>query len=79
MHTYIYIHMSLFIIVQGRGGFRTRAIILIYQMESVSDSDSGTCNSPSSYRQPSGRGQSLSRRYCKHSVWLYLCAFRTAL
>ena len=46
---------------------------------SDSDSDSATiCNSPSSYRQPSGNGQLLSRRYCKHSVWLFLCAFRTA-
>ena len=25
------------------------------------------CKVPSSYRQPSGRGQLLSRRYCKHS------------
>ena len=39
---------------------------------SVSDSvsDSGTCNSPRSYRQPDGNGQFLSRRYCTHSVWL---------
>ena len=41
---------------------------------SDSDSDSGTCNSPCSYRQLGGRGQLLSRRYCKHSG----CACRTA-
>ena len=35
-------------------------------------------NSPSSYRQPSGKGQSLSRRYCKHSEWLFSSAYRTA-
>ena len=42
---------------------------------SVSDSvsDSGTCNSPRSYRQPDGNGQFLSRRYCTHSVWLFSC------
>ena len=39
---------------------------------SDSDSDSATiCNSPSSYRQPSGNGQLLSRRYCTHSVWFF--------
>ena len=32
------------------------------------------CNVPSSYRQPGGRGQLLSRRYCTHSVWLFSCA-----
>ena len=32
------------------------------------------CNAPCSYRQPGGRGQLLSRRYCKHSVWLFQCA-----
>jgi len=42
------------------------------------DDDSGKCSSPCSYRQPSGNGQSLSRRYCKHSGWLFMCAFRTA-
>ena len=47
--------------------------------DSDSDSDSATiCNSPSSYRQPSGNGQLLSRRYCTQSVWLFLCAYRTA-
>ena len=34
----------------------------------------GVCKVPCSYRQPSGRGQLLSRRYCKHSVWLFQCA-----
>jgi hypothetical protein len=29
---------------------------------------------PSSYDQSSGNGQSLSRRYCTHSVWLFSCA-----
>ena len=33
---------------------------------------------PSSYRQPDGKGQLLSRRYCKHSVWFFTCASRTA-
>ena len=33
---------------------------------------------PSSYDQSSGNGQSLSRRYCTQSVWLFLCASRTA-
>ena len=49
-----------------------------YSSDSDSDSDSGTCNSPCSYRQPSGRGQSLSRRYCTHSGWSFSCASRTA-
>ena len=31
-------------------------------------------NSPRSYRQPFGNGQSLSRRYCTQSVWLFSCA-----
>ena len=35
-------------------------------------------NAPSSYRQPCGRRQSLSRRYCEHSVWFFSCASRTA-
>ena len=30
------------------------------------------CKVPSSYRQPIGRGQSLSRRYCKQSGWSFL-------
>ena len=32
------------------------------------------CTSKSSYRQPqpSGNGQLLSRRYCKHSGWLFI-------
>ena len=33
---------------------------------------------PSSYRQPNGKGQLLSRRYCTHSGWLFSCASRTA-
>ena len=43
--------------------------------DSVSDSvsDSGTRNSPCSYRQPDGNGQLVSRRCCKHSVWLFSC------
>jgi len=45
---------------------------------SDSHSDSTICNSPPSYRQPSGNGQLLSRRYCTHSVWSFLCAYRTA-
>ena len=45
---------------------------------SDSHSDSTICNSPPSYRQPSGNGQLLSRRYCTHSVWLFLCASKTA-
>ena len=58
--------------------------VLIYSEddseEETSDSEEsvGTCNSPSSYRQPGGRGQFLSRRYCTHSVWFLLCASRTA-
>jgi len=43
-----------------------------------SDSDSDEYNSPSSYRQPSGNGQSLSRRYCNHSECFFSCADRTA-
>ena len=41
---------------------------------SDSHSDSTICNSPPSYRQPSGNGQLLSRRYCKHSGLLLSCA-----
>jgi hypothetical protein len=37
----------------------------------------GVCKVPCSYRQPGGRGQVLSRRYCKHSGCLYLYAPRT--
>ena len=48
-----------------------------YSSDSDSDSDS-EYNSPSSYRQPNGNGQLLSRRYCTHSVWLFSCASRTA-
>ena len=32
-----------------------------------------------SYRQNNGNGQLLSRRYCKHSGWLFSRASRTAL
>ena len=35
-------------------------------------------NVPSSYRQPNGNGQLLSRRYCTHSGWLFSRASRTA-
>ena len=58
----ICVSLSLCLLLQG--------IILILS--------SGTCNSPCSYRQPVGRGQLLSRRYCKHSGWLFSCASRTA-
>ena len=40
--------------------------------------DYDVCKVPSSYRQLGGRGQLLSRRYFKHSVWLLLCAYITA-
>ena len=36
------------------------------------------CKVPSSYRQPRGNRQLLSRRYCTHSGWLFSCASRTA-
>ena len=50
-----------------------------YYIKFYSDSDSATtCNSPFSYRQPYGNGQLLSRRYCRHSGWLFSCALRTA-
>ena len=50
-----------------------------YYVTFYSDSDSVTsCNSPFSYRQPYGNGQLLSRRYCRHSGWLFSCALRTA-
>ena len=43
--------------------------------DSDSESDSGMCNSPFTYRQPSGNnGQSLSRRYCTQSWCLFLRA-----
>ena len=42
------------------------------------DDDYVSCSTPCSYRQPRGRGQLLSRRYCKHSGWLFSCASRTA-
>jgi len=51
--------------------------------DSASHSDSNSdvsieYNSPSSYRQPLGNGQSLSRRYCTHSERLFSCANCTA-
>ena len=42
------------------------------------DDDSCVCSTPSSYRQPFGKGQLLTRRYCKQSGWLFSCAYRTA-
>ena len=39
------------------------------------DDDYDVCSSPCSYRQPVGRGQLLSRRYCTHSGWLFSCAY----
>ena len=51
-----------------------------YYIKFYSDSDSATsCNSPFSYRQPYGNGQLLSRRYCRHSGWLFSCAKYTAI
>jgi hypothetical protein len=35
------------------------------------DDDYVSCSTPCSYRQPRGRGQLLSRRYCKHSGCLF--------
>ena len=35
------------------------------------DDDCVLCSIPCSYRQPNGRGQLLSRRYCKHSGCLF--------
>jgi hypothetical protein len=58
--------------------------VLIYSeddskgVKSDSEEFVGTRNSPSSYRQPNGRGQSLSRRYCTQSGWLFSCAERMA-
>ena len=49
-------------------GYRALSKCVITTWSYSSDSDSITRNSPCSYRQPSGKGQSLSRRYCKHSV-----------
>ena len=40
--------------------------------------DYDVCKVPSSYRQPGGRGQLLSRRYCTHSKCFFSCAQRTA-
>jgi hypothetical protein len=61
--------VSLFIVVlQEQRVYASRAILFY----------SGTRSSPPSYRQPRGRGQLLSRRYCKHSVCLFSCAIPTA-
>ena len=46
--------------------------------DDTDDDDYAARSCPSSYDQSSGNGQSLSRRYCKHSVWFFLCASRTA-
>ena len=61
-----------------RGGDRRLDKCYVNDSELDSSSDSGTRNSPSSYRQPGSNGQSLSRRYCTHSVWLLSCATPTA-
>ena len=46
--------------------------------ELLVDYSESSYNVPPSYRQPYGNGQSLSRRYCTHSGWLFSCATRTA-
>jgi hypothetical protein len=46
----------------------------IYDDDDDDDDDYVSCSTPCSYRQPRGRGQLLSRRYCKHSGWLFSCA-----
>ena len=63
---------------EGKG---TRALNLLFKLQAVCVCARvyDVCNTPSSYRQPGGRGQLLSRRYCTHSVWFFLCAYRTAL
>ena len=49
-----------------------------YSSDSDSDSDSEyNIYSPSSYSQPNGNGQSLTRRYCTQSGWSFLCAWYT--
>ena len=59
-------------------GYRALSKCVITTWSYSSDSDSITRNSPCSYRQPSGKGQSLSRRYCKQSGCLFSCALCTA-
>ena len=46
--------------------------------DDTDDYDYAARSCPSSHDQSSGNGQSLSRRYCTQSVWLFLCAYRTA-
>jgi len=60
-------------ILQGCG-----LIVSVCVYDSDSDSDDNVYNSPCSYRQPSGKGHSLSRRYCKHSERFFRYATRTA-
>ena len=52
-------------------------VSLFYSVEYYTfydDAEEDVRSIPSSYHQPNGKGQSLSRRYCKHSVWFFLCA-----
>ena len=62
---------------EGKG---TRALNLLFKLQAVCVCARvyDVCNTPSSYRQPSGNGQFLSRRYCTHSVWFCSCAASTA-
>jgi hypothetical protein len=62
---------------EGKG---TRALKLLFKLQAVCECARvyDVCNTPSSYRQPSGNGQFFSRRYCTHSVWLFSCASSTA-
>ena len=62
---------------EGKG---TRALNLLFKLQAVCVCARvyDVCNTPSSYRQPSGNGHFLSRRYCKHSVWFCSCASSTA-
>ena len=62
---------------EGKG---TRALNLLFKLQAVCECARvyDVCNTPSSYRQPGGRGQSLSRRYCTHSEWFSPCAASTA-
>jgi hypothetical protein len=70
---YLYVFVSLRIPIDGLFFFLARARgpeLLVDYSESY--------NVPPSYRQPSGNGQSLSRRYCKQSGCLFSCATCTA-
>ncbi len=54
--------------------------LFIYDDDDDDDDDDDSCcacSTPCSYRQPGGRGQFLSRRYCTHSVWLFSWAWYT--